>query len=145
MKTLLFTSLFLVLMVFSCEFIEIYKFARGVQEDTRRSFKTSKKKLFTVSFQGVVQDKKYCSTCNTNKYLIIIALQSLDSENNFLFGYPPYYEFVGTDTLKLAMNQKSYNMVTVGSGIVKAKNSNLLLQGNASIELLSNDTLKWFP
>lgn len=132
-------------MVFSCEFVDMYKFARGVQEDTRKSFKTNKKKLFTASFYGVVQDKKYCPKCNTNKYLIIIALHSLDSESNFLFNYLPYYEFVGTDTIKLAMSKKSYNMVTVGSDIVKAKNSNLLLQGNVPIELLSNDTLKWFP
>lgn len=123
----------------------MYKFVHGVQEDAHRSFKTSKKNLFTASFHGVVQNKKYCPKCNINKYLIFVALDSLDSENKFLFNYPPYYEFVGTDTVKLAMSKKSYNMITIGSEITKPKNANLLVQGDITIDLLSSDTSKWFP
>lgn len=136
-KLFLFNSLFFI----SCNV------QNGVQESTKKNILTHKEFMRSLSFNGLVKEKKYCESCNYNKYQITLSLDSISIESvpiGFL-SFQPYYFFSSNKEITVSILKGFYDDIEVNKYVSKIGNTDYLVFKNTTYRILNESRYKWMP
>ena len=145
MKVIL--KLLFILFVLSVTNCAYCNFAKGVKNDSERTFKSKKDFFVKLKIEGVIETKKQCNNCNVNRYQITIKLDSFKIEGiNFSNRFnEPYYIFNENELLKISVSKSLFELLREQDRVVKDSNSFFMKFRNYNISILSEKELEWLP
>ncbi|MGY6744909.1 MAG: hypothetical protein ACXIUQ_19410 [Cecembia sp.] len=124
--------------------VTIYDFAGKVRNETKSNILSHKNFIKSVSFKGIIVDKKMCFECEQNKYQLTVELDDFDINNiEFSFrAYPPYYSMT-SNKLILSVNNVIFDYVQMGDNFLKRNNSDELEVGGRNFLYLNKSKYQW--
>ncbi len=129
-------------------FSELFCFARGINNDSKKMLSAKKEYLRQNYFIGKIISKEVCDKCPELKWGIIIRIDTISkpsSSNIMDETYPPYYQFDGDSLLHMKIPLRIYNKLELGDILVKDSGSlNININNTDVYKFLNENHKKWF-
>ena len=140
MKSLLF-------IMSSMVFLACNNYGKGVRKDTEKNIIEHKKFMRSLSFKGVISERKFCEACEISKYQLKINMTVITPETINLGnqGFQPYYTFDSAKQLTLSVTKNLFEFATTKAEVEKIADSDSIKIGNHSFSILSPKRLIWMP